>query len=210
MKASTVALTLVAMRLLTDMAHADIVLTQHMFAGEAKTPGKIIMSIKGSKFRTDNDTTSTSIIDANTGDMTTLLHEQKMVMVSNTKQLEALLPKDAKPIKIPETKVTATGKHEKVDGYDCEIYTSENSGMIVTMWIAKDYPGYDKLKEALKPMAKISAPGAPKLPEMPGMMIKSEFTQAGLKFTTKLVSIEEKPLSDDLFKAPADYKAPGQ
>lgn len=210
MKASTIAIALTVLHLASSFARADLVLTQHMFAGEQKTPGKIVTSIKGGKIRTDNDTASSAIIDTDTGDMTTLVHEQKMAMTSNTKQLQALLPKDAQQMKIPETKLTATGKHETIDGNDCEIYTSENSGMVVKMWIARNYPGYEKLKEALKPMLKMAAPGAPKAPETPGMMIKSEFEQSGLKFVTKLVSVEEKTLSDDLFKAPADYKAPGQ
>jgi hypothetical protein len=200
-----------ALHLLATPAHADLVLTQHMFVGAAQTPGKIIMSIKGTKMRTDNDTTSSVIIDAATGDMTTLMHEQKMVMTMNTKALAALMPKDAAPL--PEgaaTKVTATGKHETIDGHDCEIYTSENMGMVVTMWMAKDFPGHDKLKEALKPMVALGAPGAPKAPEIPGMMIKSEYSQQGLKFVTKHVSLEEKELSEDLFVAPNDYKPAGQ
>lgn len=205
MKSSAIALALLLSA--SGAARADLVLTQHLFVGAAKTPGKIVMYVKGGKVRTDNDTTSSAIIDTNTGDMTTLVHEQKMVMTMNTKQLDALKPADSK-IAIPETKITATGQRETIDGHDCEIYTSENSGTVVRMWIARNYPGYDKLKEALKPMEKLA--GGAKAPELPGMMIQSESEQSGLKMVTKLVSIEEKPLSDDLFKAPADYKAPGQ
>lgn len=208
---STLTLSILSIALLAflpGMAQADLVMIQHRFTGAAKTPSPITLSIKDGKVRTDNDTTSTSIIDTATGDMTTLVHEQKMVMTMNTKQLQDLSGKEA-PVKIPETKVTATGKHETIDGKDCGIYTSENPGMIVRMWIAKDYPGYAKLKEALKPLTKMTA-GSGNTPELPGMMLKSEFEQSGLKLVTKLVSIEEKILSDDLFKAPAGYKAPGQ
>lgn len=194
-----------------DKAEPGLVMTQHMFAGQAKTPNTITMSIKGAKFRTDNDTTTSSIIDTETGDMTTLMHDQKMAMTMNMKAIPAPpATPGAAPAKIPETKVTATGKMETIDGYECEIYTSENSGMVVKMWIAKKYPNYEKLKQALKPMEKMSAAGAPKAPEVPGMMLKSEYEQSGIKFVTKLVGITEKKLSDDLFKAPADYKAPAQ
>jgi Domain of unknown function (DUF4412) len=211
MKASTIAIALTVLHLVSYFARADLVLTQHTFAGAQKTPGVTTMSIKGKKMRTDNDTSSSVIIDADTGDMTTLMHEEKMVMTTNTKQLQALMPKEAQQMKLPETKVTATGKHETIDGYDCEIYTSENSGTVVKMWIATTtYPGYDKLKEALKPMAQMAAPGTPKAPELPGMMIQSEVEQVGIKFTTKLVSLEEKSLTDDLFKAPTNYKPLGQ
>lgn len=209
MKTPAIATALALLHLATPAARADLVLTQHLFVGAAKTPGKIVMYVKGGKVRTDNDTTSSAIIDTDTGDMTTLVHEQKMVITMNTKELEALTPKDSK-IAIPETKVTATGKHETIDGHDCEIFTSENSGTVVKMWIARSFPGYDKLKEALKPMAKMAWASAPKTPELPGIMIQSEHEQSGIKMVTKHVSIEEKPLPDDLFKAPADYKAPGQ
>jgi hypothetical protein len=204
-----VASTLAAFPCLAGMAHADVILTQHTFVGAAKTPTKTVMSIKGGKVRADNDTTSSSIIDTDTGDMTTLMHEQKMAMTMNARSLQAMLPKDSR-VKIPQPTLTATGKHEIVDGYDCEIHISEVAGTSVKMWIAKSYPGYDKLKEALKPLARMGGPDAPKMPEVPGMMIKSEFEQSGLKLVTKLAGIEEKKLSDDLFKVPADYKAPAQ
>ena len=205
MKTSALILAFALLHLASSAVRADLVITQHLFVGAARTPGKIVMYVKGGKVRTDNDTTSSAIVDTDTGDMTTLVHEQKMVMTMNTKQLDALKPAGSK-VAVPETKVTATGQRETIDGHDCEIYTSENSGTLVKMWIARNYPGYDKLRTALKPMEKMS--GGAKAPELPGMMIQSEFEQSGVKMVTKLVSIEEKPLSDDLFKAPAGYKAP--
>lgn len=209
MKTATVSIALAILFTSPIAARADLVMIQHLFGGEAKTPNIITLYVKGGKVRTDNDTTSSSIIDTDTGDMTTLVHEQKMAITMNTKTLQSLAPKE-NSIKPVETKVTATGKHETIDGHDCEIYTSENSGTVVKMWIARGYPGYEKLKEALKPMEKMGGPDAPKTPELPGMMLKSEYEQSGIKFVTKLVSIEEKSLPDSLFVAPAGYKAPGQ
>jgi hypothetical protein len=78
------------------------------------------------------------------------------------------------------------------------------------MWIAREYPGFEKLKKALKPMEKMSGLAAQTAPDVPGMMLKSEFEQSGMKFVTKLVSVTEKTLPDDHFKAPAAYKSPAQ
>jgi hypothetical protein len=202
MKTKPILVSLFAAHCMAMSASADLVLTQETLVGEAKSTTK--MMIKGNKVRTDASTSASMIMDTESGEMTTLVHEQKMVMTQNNKALQAAA--GAKPEAVESPKITATGKMEKIDGYNCEIYTSELKGMVITMWIAKDYPNFAKLQEALKPMLKMSNT---KPSEIPGMMIKSTFTQSGLNFTTKLVSIEEKELSEDLFKAPADYKAPG-
>ena len=209
MKASTLAIYLIVAQALLSVVRADIVLTQHTLAGAAKTPVITTMSIKGDKIRSDNDTTTTVIMNTATGDMTTLMHEQKMVIKVNTKDLP-------KPADVPGfdpksllPKITATGQFLFNDTDTTEIYTSEAYGMVMKMWMCTNYPGYDKLKAELKTLAKLSSPGAPSGPEVPGMMLQSEYEAGGVKFVTKLVSLDDKPLGDDLFVIPADYKAPG-
>ncbi len=205
MKTTALLLTL----LVSTSALADITMVQHTFVGAAKTPMVTTMYVKDGKMRTDSDTTTTLIIDANTGDMTTLVHEQKMIIRQNTKELEKLAQLAPKTVEPGKTKVTATGQKETVDGHDCEIYLSENMGTVVKMWITKDYPDQDKLKEALKPLAKIS-PAAAQQPDVPGTAVQTEFEQQGLKFTTKLVSIKTGPVDAALFVLPEGYKAPGE
>lgn len=195
--------------LFTTSAFADITLVQHTFIGAAKTPSVTTMYAKDGKLRTDNDTTTTMIIDSNTGDMTTLVHEQKMVIKQNTKELEKLAqlaPKTTEPT--PTTKVTATGQKEKIDGYDCELYTSENMGMVVKMWVTLDYPNHAKLREEMKVIAKLASAGAQKQPEVPGIAVKTEFEQQGLKFVTKLISMSTDTVDASKFVVPEGYKAP--
>ena len=194
----------------TTSVFADITLVQHTFVGAAKTPMLTTMHVKDGKMRTDSDTTTTLIIDSNTGDMTTLVHEQKMIIKQNTKELEKLAQLAPKTVEPGQTKVTATGQKETIDGYDCEIYLSENMGTVVKMWMTQNYPDQEKLTEELKVMAKISAAGAAKQPEVPGIAVKTEFEQQGLKFTTKLVSLKTGPVDDALFVIPQGYKAPGE
>ncbi|MCB1088877.1 MAG: DUF4412 domain-containing protein [Verrucomicrobiae bacterium] len=194
--------------LATTSARADITLEQDMLLNGVSS--RTTMWIKGDKVRTDNGSTSSVIIDTSTGDMTTLMHEQKMAVKMNTKQLQALAAQapGGNQTELPETKVTATGQKETIDGKECEIYLSENQGMVVKMWITKDYPGVEKLREQLKVMAKLAAPNAPKQPDVPGIALKTEFEQQGMKFTTKLISLTDGPVSEDKFVVPADYKAP--
>ena len=188
-------------------AFADVTLIQDTLLNGISS--RTTMMVKGDKVRTDNGTETSIIMDTANGDMITLMHEQKMMIKNNTKELQALAaPQKANDkIKVDDTKVTATGKTEKVDGYDCEIYLSENNGMVVKMWLSKTYPGQEKLREELKVMTKLSAPGT-KQPELPGLALKTEYEQQGLKFTTRLISISSDKIDDTKFAIPAGYKAP--
>ena len=58
-------------------------------------------------------------------------------------------------------------------------------------------------------MEKLGTPGQ-KQPPMPGLALKTEYEQQGLKFTTMLVSLKEQPVDETIFKVPAGYKAPGE
>lgn len=209
MKTSTLVIYLIIAQSLLSMVRADMVLTQHTFAGASKTPAITTMSIKGDKVRSDNDSTSTVIMNTTAGEITTLVHEQKMVIKVNSKDLG--VPKDVPGVDPTSTqpKITATGQKETIDGYECEIYTSEAYGSVMKMWMCANYPGLKKLEAELKTMEKLSASSAKNGPKAPGMMLKSEFEANGIKFVTKLISLEEKPISDELFLIPADYKAPG-
>ncbi len=209
MKASTVAICLIIAQGLLSVVRADIVLTQHTFAGAVKTPAVTKMTIKGDMVRSDNDTTSTTIMNTATGDMITLVHEQKLIIKVNTKEIPKAPDVPGVDPKSLLPKITATGQKEVIDGYECEIYTSEAYGSVMKMWMCLNYPGLDKLKAELKTMAKLSNSSAPGGPEIPGMMLKSEYEASGVKFVTKLISLEDKPVSDDVFALPKDYKAPG-
>lgn len=187
-------------------AFADITMVQDTLLNGVSS--RTTMYVKGAKVRTDNDTTSSTVIDTDTGDMITLMHEQKMKVKVNTKDLAALAKGQA-PAE-SQTKVTATGQMETVDGHACEIYFSENMGMKVKLWVAKSYPNQEKLREQLKVMSKLAAPNSSKQPDVPGIAVKTEFEQQGLKFTTKLISLSDAPVDDSKFTIPDGYKAPGE
>lgn len=190
-------------------ARADLVMITDTAAGEVKS--RTTLSISGDLVRTDNGTETSVILDTKAGRMTTLMHEQKMLMTMDLKQLQAAAAATPGAAGAPganATKLTATGKFETVQGHRCEIYTSENAGTVVTMWIAKDYPNYDKLKPQLNTFEKLN-PTAQQ-PALPGLALKTEYTTSGIKFVTTLVSLKEQKVDPGVFKVPATYKALGQ
>ena len=201
---------ILAVSLIPSLLHADVVIVQETVMGDTKT--KTTMSVKGDKVRTDTESGTSMIMDTKTGDATTLMHEQKMMMKMNMKAMQAAAPKEEdKDAKKPEApKITATGKKEKVDGYECEIYTSESEAGVVKFWMAKDYPDAEKIKKEMEVMTKMAGAGAQKTPDIPGLMVKSEFENAGVKVVTKVLSAKVKDVSEEIFEVPAGYKAPGE
>ncbi len=190
-----------------NLAKADVVMVQETSSVVGKQ--RTTLSIKGSRVRTDVAEESSVIINTETGDMTTLMHEAKMMMTMNMKDLAALgLPTENKDEKAaPAQKLEKTGESEKVGSYTCDIYTMDTMGVTSKMWIARDYPGYEKLKKELSTLAKMASKGA-EVPEMPGMAVKTETVAGGQTFTTTLISLKETKVDDAVFEIPAGYKAP--
>jgi hypothetical protein len=187
---------------------ADVVMVSETKVGEVKS--RSTMSISGSMVRADNGTETSVIMDTGAGVMTTLVHEQKMAIKVDLAQLKAMAgaPK-AGAVTVPLTTITATGQTRKINGYNCELYLSENSGTKVSMWITRDYPGYAKLKAELATMEKLNTSGV-KQPEVPGFALQTEYTANGLNFVTSVVSLKEEKVDAGVFKIPADYKTPGE
>lgn len=190
----------------TSIARADLVMVQETaIAGEKS---KTVMSIKGKMVRTDVGDKSSIIIDTDTGNMITLMHEQKMSMKMDGAMLKAAQAAATPAGEIPQP--VATGQKEKIGDYECEIYTLSNQGTETKMWIAKDYPGYDKLKMELAAMKKMGGASAANQPDLPGMAIKTETKAGGITYVTMLVSLKSEPVDDKIFTPPADYKMMGQ
>jgi hypothetical protein len=105
---------------------ADYVIVQKVDG--ALQSGNMTIKIKDAKVRTDVAAEISTITDGASGDTITLMHGQKSFMkipAERSKALVAQLQKlrgggDA-PAAPP--KLTPTGKKEKVDKYDCEIFT---------------------------------------------------------------------------------------
>ncbi|MCX7826900.1 MAG: DUF4412 domain-containing protein [Verrucomicrobiae bacterium] len=203
---------------LAATACADLFIIQEM-----KSPmmnGEIFIKIKGDKMRLDMAFgpagAMSTLIDTVSGDTTTLIHAQRMALKmpgAQLRQTMEALQKQAGGAKPAPPK--PTGKTEKVGEYNTEIYTWAANGTTQTLWIAKDFPNYSKLKPHLKrlhdsPMAGPGKGMSPDLDALPGMVVKMEGSIAGQKVSMTVVSVKETNFDAGIFETPADYQTIAQ
>jgi hypothetical protein len=194
--------------LLTGSLHADVIMEQKVEApGQPATT--MTTRIKGDKMRSDVGTQMSSIVDMKTGDMISLMHDQKMMMKMSGAQMKASMEamKKLNPQAAETPKITATGKTEKVGEYNCTIYTYSYAGGTTTMWATKDLPNYAAVKAELEGMNKMASQMIDMKP-VDGVVIKTQSEAAGTKTTTTVTSIKQAAVEDSIFTPPAGYKDP--
>jgi hypothetical protein len=183
--------------------------------------GTVTTQIKGNKIRVDMPATQqgamSTIMDLDSGDSVTLLHQQKVAMKvpgAAIKQMAQKM-KEARASAVtnaPPPTFRDTGKIENVSGYDTEIYSwSSPDGANQTVWVAKNYPNYAKIKVQMdklnnSPVARISKGTAPDVSNLPGMVIKTQMEMNGQKVTSTLVSVHEESVDASIFETPKDYQ----
>lgn len=192
---------------LATAARADLTITQ-----EVQQEGggqKMTMKIKDQQMRMDATPQATTVIDLKTGDTTTFVHEQKMIIKASGAKLKEMqkqaLAQNA------DTKVEppkATGKKETINGYACEEYEVNANGGKMDLWITKDVPAAEKA------MAELSAIGGPtdpvqaalKAQGFSGFPMRTVVEMPGMgKTTVTVVGLNEKPIDASEFTAPPGY-----
>src|SRR5450432_4009085 len=131
-------------------ALADMIIVQKVEgAGQL---GEMTMKFKGDKVRADVSPEISTITDSKTGDVMTIMHAQKTYMkipASSTKALMEQMKKSQTQSENgaanPAPKLSATGKKDKINGYNTDEYTAALGGMTVHYWIAKDFPKWSTL-----------------------------------------------------------------
>lgn len=195
-------------------ASADFVMTQKVDArGREST---ITMKIKGDQVRVDVNPQISTIVNGATGDVTTLIHSQKMVMKMTGDQVKAMTQVAAAQAGATNTdtkpEIKATGKKDKINGYAAEEYTVTHGDIVSHAWIAKDYPNGKAVLNALNalskgPLKEISGAGAVDASALPGLPIKTVVELNGQPATTVLLeSVKEETIDPAEFMVPADYK----
>jgi hypothetical protein len=191
----------------TASAQADLV-TQEQIITPNYT-GVTTIKIKGTKIRMDmyegQPQAMSTITDLNTGEIINLLHGQKLYVRSYNRPAPKSSNSDSlAPVPKP------TGKTQKVGDYNTELYTWSNArGINGTVWVAKDYPNYDRIRTDYATLDR--APGAdtdvtPALSKLPGMVVRSQVSGGGQTITLALISAREGPLDATLFAIPRAYK----
>ena len=103
-----------------------------------------------------------------------------------------------------------TGKRETINGFDTEEYTTNLNGVQTSIFIAKQFPNYQNLVEALYqaqsgPLQLLRNMSIP--PEKyPGLPIRTTESIIGQKIVATLESAQEPPVPDAEFTIPPDYK----
>ena len=196
-------------------AHADLVIVQ-----KVESPlqsGNMTIKVKDGKARADIAQQVSTITDGASGETITLMHGQKSYMRMSAERSKALLQQlqklqGAQPgAAATPPKLTPTGRKEKIDKYDCEVFTWSTGPANVTYWIARDFPNFAQVNAALEKTqnAGINAVGKGMLPnsaDFPGMPVKTEMSVNGQKITTTVVSVTEEPVAATEFDVPKDYK----
>ena len=201
---------LAAFLLSTTIVRADLVIVQRVDGGGQA--GEQTIRIKGDKARADLAQQISTITNGATGEVVTLMHAQKTFLKISAAQTKAMMEqmKKLQPNAEPP-KLTPTGTKEKISGYDCEIFTANLGTVMVTYWIARDFPNYLAVLAQMENMraGSISAMGKglmPELKDFTGMQIKTELDMGGQKVTTVLVSVKEENVDPASFEIPTDYK----
>jgi len=174
---------------------------------------RITMKVKGDKARVEASPQVTTIIDAKTGAITNLMHEQKMIMTIPAEKAKAMaeMAKSFAKEEVP-TQVTpkATGKKETISGYETEEYVSDSPKFHASYWVATKYPDYAKILDQMAILqngafASITK-GMPNYHALPGMPLRTKIKIPDQpEITSTIESVSVAPLPDADFAAPAGY-----
>src|ERR1700733_12246467 len=177
---------------------------------------EITLKISETKVRLDTGDETSALIDSETGVTTLLIHPNKSFLKigpeevkQQTKALKEML---GQKLENPtEVQLKPTGKKEKINGFDTEEYTTNFNGVEMSLFIAKQYPNYQKIVGALyqvqngpamEAFRSISIPPD----KYPGLPIRTTQTIMGQKSVMTLDSAQELELAASEFAVPADYK----
>lgn len=192
-------------------AHADLTIVQKVEGTEGTN--KITLKVKGDKARVEINPQITTIMDAKSGDLTTLLSDQKKVVrISGEKakamaeMAKALTKEDAAATAAPKP----TGKKETINGYETEEYVTETPKYQTSYWVAKNYPNYQAILQQMGVLQNgafaAMRKGLPDYRDLPGLPIRTQVKIQGKnQMTSTIESVNSNPVADSDFTIPADY-----
>lgn len=196
---------------LLGTARADLTIVQKVDG--TKGLQRITIKVKGDKARVEVSPQITTIIDAKTGAITNLMHDQKIVMTIPGDKAKAMaeLAKSFVKEEAPEPATPkATGNKETINGYETEEFVSDSPKFHASYWVAKSYPDYARILEQMAILQKgvfaSVTKGLPDYKALPGMPLRTQVTMPGqpaITSTTESVSLAPLPAAD--FAVPPGY-----
>ena len=178
----------------------------------SKSPSK--SKTRRSGWILENETSA--LIDSATGVTTLLIHPNKAFLKISPEEIKqqtkALKEMLGQKLENPaDVQLKPTGKKEKINGFDTEEYTTNFNGVEMSLSIAKQYPNYQKIVEALYQVQNgpaMEAFRSMSIPpdKYPGLPVRTTQTIMGQKIVMTLDSAQEIDVPDADFAIPADYK----
>jgi hypothetical protein len=195
-------------------ARGDLTITQQIQKEGPPQEANVTMTmkIKGGKMRLDLNPQVSSIVDLKTGDMISLLHQQKLVMTIPGGLIKSLqgahAQEAAKSVGANPIPPKPTGRKETISGYACEEFETIANDMTVHLWLTKDLPNSEKLMSELSTLAGADPfRGLTKDQQLPGFPIRTVVDAKRLgKTTLTVVTVSESPIADSEFMVPDGYR----
>jgi Domain of unknown function (DUF4412) len=178
-------------------------------------PADMTIKIKGDKVRMDNTPQIAMLIDGKSGEIVTLMRDQKTFVRMSAEKIRAAAEmankySGQKDSPVEKPKLTRTGKTDTVNGYKVEEYSCETPVYKASYWIALEFPnGAAILKQFQAFKQEIWNPTSTKMPDyrdFPGLPVKTVMSMSGTQVTSTITSVNQNPISDAEFAVPADYK----
>ena len=122
-------------------ARADLTIVQKIEGSGAVN--QMTIKLKGDKVRIEGGPQVTTIMNSKSGEMLTLMNEEKKLMRISGDKAKAfadMANKYAGAAAAEKPKLTSTGKKEKINGYDTEEFVCDAPSFKAHYWIALNYP----------------------------------------------------------------------
>ena len=195
---------------------ADLTIVQKVEGvGGPSGPGsEVTVRIKGDKARIDATPEMSTIVDGKTGEVLTLMKNQKKVVRISAAKMKAAAEminqfSDKKPA-APTAKPKATGRKETINGYEAEEYTVDTSLFKASYWLAPRFPEGAAVMQQLRAVKSeiwnSSNKNVPDYRDFPALPIKTVVDMGTMKVTTTLVSVKQDPLNEADFDVPKDFQ----
>jgi len=146
------------------------------------------------------------------------MHGQKTYMVISADATKAMVAQMTKTMQaqggtsLSSTAAppVASGKTDKINGYNASEYTFSNGPLKASYWISSDVPNAKGVADALAKfrkggLADMTKAFAPDMSLLPGVPVKTEVEFNGQKIETELVSATEQAVDPSVFKVPDGY-----
>jgi Domain of unknown function (DUF4412) len=215
MKSTLFAFALSLAFLIAQAARADLTLIQKI-DGLDTIASEMTIKIKGDKVRIDPSPKMSTIFDGTTGELTTLVRDEKTVVrmsADKIKAAAAMLKQFNTEKEGAKPKLVATGQKETINGFETEQYVYDGPDFKATYWIAPKYPNGDEILKQLQAVKSEAWNAAnSRLPDyhvFPGLPIRTRVTtkhEGAHEFTTTITAAKLDPISDSEFSVPADFK----